>query len=113
MGAASSKGGYPPCDPGPGDDNCIQLYEAGVDSSTNLAMNRNLGEGSTMMASADTTSGANPSTWTNDSNPTAEMTSTAVGGPQVPVGGATTRTSEHPPCPASERANRQSGVERK
>src|SRR3546814_17938640 len=42
MGAASSKGGYPPCDPGPGDDNCIQLYEAGVDSSTNLAMNRNL-----------------------------------------------------------------------
>src|SRR3546814_9517505 len=66
MGAASSKGGYPPCDPGPGDDNCIQLYEAGVDSSTNLAMNRNLGEGSTMLASADTTSGATPSNWTND-----------------------------------------------
>lgn len=21
---------YPPCDPGPGDDNCIQLYERGV-----------------------------------------------------------------------------------
>ena len=23
-------GNYPPCDPGPGDDNCIQLYEPGV-----------------------------------------------------------------------------------
>jgi hypothetical protein len=23
-------GNYPPCDPGPGDDNCIQLYESGV-----------------------------------------------------------------------------------
>lgn len=25
--------GYPPCDPGPGDDNCIQLYERGVETS--------------------------------------------------------------------------------
>src|SRR3546814_17426379 len=69
MGAASSKGGYPPCDPGPGDDNCIQLYEAGGDYSTNMAMNRNLGEGSTMMARADTKSGAHTSTWPKHSHP--------------------------------------------
>ena len=24
---------YPPCDPGPGDDNCIQLYEPGVETA--------------------------------------------------------------------------------
>src|SRR3546814_19754390 len=106
MGAASSKGGYPPCDPGPGDDNCIQLYEAGVDSSTNLAMNRNLGEGSTMMASADTTSGATPSTWTNDSSPTADMTSTAVGRPHVPVAGAPTTNGGHPPLAGPQRSDK-------
>lgn len=51
-------GNYPPCDPGPGDDHCIQLYEPGVrvalaswDQPTGgLAT----GEDATMMASADT-----------------------------------------------------------
>src|SRR3546814_18439581 len=106
MGAASSKGGYPPCDPGPGDDNCIQLYEAGVDSSTNLAMNRNLGEGSTMMASADTTSGATPSTWTNDSSQTADMTSTVVGGPSEPVAGPPTHNSDDGQATRGERGGK-------
>jgi hypothetical protein len=49
---------YPPCDPGPGDDHCIQLYERGVrmalaswDQPTGgLAT----GEDATMMAAADT-----------------------------------------------------------
>lgn len=27
---APTVGEYPPCDPGPGDDRCIQLYERGV-----------------------------------------------------------------------------------
>ena len=34
---------YPPCDPGPGDDRCIQLYEPGVANETNLALNEQLG----------------------------------------------------------------------
>ena len=29
-GPTEERAGYPPCDPGPGDDNCIQLYEKGV-----------------------------------------------------------------------------------
>lgn len=77
-GTPTAKGDYPPCDPGPGDDMCIQLYEAGVSTPTNLAMNRNLGDGSTMMASADTASG-----WTNE----VDASTTAVGGPYEPVTG--------------------------
>jgi len=30
VNTASATGTYPPCRPGPGDDNCIQLYEPGV-----------------------------------------------------------------------------------
>jgi hypothetical protein len=29
-GPVEAQSGYPPCDPGPGDDRCIQLYEPGV-----------------------------------------------------------------------------------
>ena len=29
-GPIEERTSYPPCDPGPGDDNCIQLYEPGV-----------------------------------------------------------------------------------
>lgn len=29
-GPVEQRTGYPPCDPGPGDDSCIQLYERGV-----------------------------------------------------------------------------------
>ena len=82
----TSKGGYPPCDPGPGDDLCIQLYEPGVSTSTNLAMNRNLGDGSTMMANADTTN------WTNEVGATA----TGVGGPYEPVTSSTGAPYEAP-----------------
>jgi hypothetical protein len=34
-GPAEERTGYPPCDPGPGDDSCIQLYERGVTGSGN------------------------------------------------------------------------------
>jgi hypothetical protein len=47
---------YPPCDPGPGDDNCIQLYEPGVEvalASWNQPTG-GLADGSQAMASADT-----------------------------------------------------------
>ena len=32
LGVGGPTEDYPPCDPGPGDDNCIQLYERGVDA---------------------------------------------------------------------------------
>ena len=34
-GPIESQSGYPPCDPGPGDDRCIQLYEPGVTGAGN------------------------------------------------------------------------------
>lgn len=34
-GPVEERAGYPPCDPGPGDDSCIQLYERGVTGSGN------------------------------------------------------------------------------
>ena len=34
-GPVVSQSGYPPCEPGPGDDRCIQLYERGVTGAGN------------------------------------------------------------------------------
>ena len=34
-GPVEAQSGYPPCDPGPGDDRCIQLYERGVTGAGN------------------------------------------------------------------------------
>ncbi len=34
-GPIEERTGYPPCDPGPGDDRCIQLYESGVTGQGN------------------------------------------------------------------------------
>lgn len=34
-GPVEAQSGYPPCDPGPGDDRCIQLYEPGVSGAGN------------------------------------------------------------------------------
>ncbi|MBA3676221.1 MAG: hypothetical protein H0W74_02300 [Sphingosinicella sp.] len=34
-GPIEGRTGYPACDPGPGDDNCIQLYERGVTGQGN------------------------------------------------------------------------------
>lgn len=34
-GPIEERTGYPPCDPGPGDDRCIQLYEPGVTGAGN------------------------------------------------------------------------------
>lgn len=34
-GPVEERTGYPPCDPGPGDDQCIQLYERGVTGTGN------------------------------------------------------------------------------
>jgi len=52
---------YPPCDPGPGDDNCIQLYEPGVEvalASWNQPTG-GLADGGQAMASAETPYEAN------------------------------------------------------
>jgi len=35
IGGPIAETGYPPCDPGPGDDRCIQLYEPGVTGAGN------------------------------------------------------------------------------
>ena len=43
--APEAKGGYPPCSKTV-TDRCIQLYERGVATETNLALNRRLGGGS-------------------------------------------------------------------
>ncbi len=42
--APEAKGGYPPCSKTV-TDRCIQLYERGVATETNLALNRRLGSG--------------------------------------------------------------------
>lgn len=34
-GPVEERTSYPPCDPGPGDDSCIQLYERGVTGAGN------------------------------------------------------------------------------
>ena len=47
--APSSNGGYPPCS-ATVTDRCIQLYERGVATRANLALNEQLGQGSTQMA---------------------------------------------------------------
>jgi len=53
---------YPACRPGPGDDNCIQLYEPGVRVSL--------------------------ASWTQPTGGLADGTQTAMGGPYEPVDGA-------------------------
>ena len=58
---------YPPCRPGPGDDNCIQLYEPGV---------------RTALAS-----------WNRPTGGLAGETQTAMGGPYEPVDEATAETA--------------------
>lgn len=66
---------YPPCAPGPGDDNCIQLYEPGVQVAL-ASWNQPTGglmQPGEAMASADTA---------------AEPAATGVGGPYEPVGEA-------------------------
>ena len=49
VAAAPSNGGYPPCS-ATVTDRCIQLYERGVATPANLALNEQLGQGSTQMA---------------------------------------------------------------
>ncbi len=68
---------YPPCNPGPGDDNCIQLYEPGVRTalaSWNQPTGGLAGSGEAM-ASAETIH---------------EPATAAVGGPYEPVEGSET-----------------------
>jgi hypothetical protein len=69
---------YPPCAPGPGDDNCIQLYEPGVRTAL-AAWTQPTGgliEPGEAMASADAADDA-----------------TGVGGPYEPVAGGTSETA--------------------
>ena len=64
---------YPPCDPGPGDDNCIQLYEPGVrdnlagwtgSSGGALDARSSTGMGGPLEATATTTRTTSPATTT-------------------------------------------------
>ncbi|HYI65032.1 MAG TPA: hypothetical protein VEW71_09120 [Allosphingosinicella sp.] len=63
---------YPPCDPGPGDDNCIQLYEPGV---------------RTALASWNQPSGGlmQPGEAMASAEPALDEATTAVGGPYEPL----------------------------
>jgi hypothetical protein len=87
-----SQGGYPPCS-ATVTDRCIQLYEPGVATPGNLALNEQLGPGRTALAAADVAS-----TPTYDSEPTEPYYTgnayaepafyedgAAVGGPYEPV----------------------------
>jgi hypothetical protein len=71
-------GNYPACRPGPGDDNCIQLYEPGVRTAL-ASWDRPTGgmAGDTRMASA----AADPTLAAE----MGEATETGVGGPYEPV----------------------------
>jgi hypothetical protein len=95
---------YPPCSPGPGDDNCIQLYEPGV--RTALASwtqpTGGLGEPGEAMAAATTTESLNAESLAMASAQldsiradgtalaSAETDAPAVGGPYEPVDEALT-----------------------
>lgn len=80
---------YPPCSGAESDDNCIQLYERGVSTSANLAMNE---RGAMMSADAGMATAGS---------------ATGVGGPYEPVGTRATgnwpeRTmGDYPPCSGS------------
>ena len=52
VAAVGSQGGYPPCS-ATITDRCIQLYEPGVATPQNLALNEQLGQGRTALAAAD------------------------------------------------------------
>ena len=85
---------YPPCDPGPGDDNCIQLYEEGV---RDQLASWNRPTGGLLDAGATTAMGgpfeAADSSATTSSETETHLSSTdhGVGGPLEPVdSGATT-----------------------
>lgn len=69
----ASQGGYPPCS-ATVTDRCIQLYEPGVATPANLALNERLGDGTQLAA-------AYPEAETGY----AEYDNTAVGGPYEPI----------------------------
>jgi hypothetical protein len=71
----SSQGGYPPCS-ATVTDRCIQLYEPGVATPANLALNERLGDG-TQMAEASYPEEAEVAY--------SEYDNQAVGGPYEPV----------------------------
>lgn len=99
--AQTSRGGYPPCDGSASADSCIQLYERGVKTETNLAMNNSLpGGDQTMTASAETAtpSGQVSADATMSSTPASTEPATGVGGPYEPVGAASTSTTDYRPC---------------
>ena len=103
----TSKGGYPPCDGSESADSCIQLYERGVKSETNLAMNNSLpGGDQTMTASAETATptgqlSADATMSTTATTSPAEP-ATGVGGPYEPVEAGTNSKKDYPPCSGAE-----------
>ena len=75
-GPIEARGGYPPCS-ATITDRCIQLYEPGVATPTNLALNERLGDGN-QMAAVEPVAPA-------DDYAYAEYDNTAVGGPYEPI----------------------------
>lgn len=75
----ATQGGYPPCS-ATITDRCIQLYEPGVATPANLALNERLGDGSTQLAEA---SYPEP-----DEVAYVDYDNSAVGGPYEPIDGA-------------------------
>ncbi|QPQ55778.1 hypothetical protein IC614_04090 [Allosphingosinicella flava] len=95
---------YPACSGAESDDRCIQLYERGVRTSANLAMNRDMNGTATAAMDDSMTMPADGS-----------GTYTGQGGPYEPVdasgyaamSGMATPTSRsgYPPCPRSDAAD--------
>ena len=109
-----ARGGYPPCS-ATVTDRCIQLYEPGVATAANLALNERLGDG-TALAAADVEP-AEPYYAEADyaEAPVAdEADYAAVGGPYEPVwspdhaeGNWPARSgSDYPPCSPDPRDDR-------
>lgn len=115
--AVGAEGGYPPCS-ATITDRCIQLYERGVATPENLALNEQLGQGDTQMAAVDETVPDDTAYAETDyAEPAAYSEyddSAAVGGPyeeawspEYAQGNWPARTSgDYPPCapnPADDR----------
>jgi hypothetical protein len=99
---------YPPCDPGPGDDHCIQLYEPGVRAQL-ASWNRptgGLADGSSTSAMGgpyEPVDEAGVETVSADAGTTAavdetEETEVAAHGDMQGVGGPVEAQSGYPPC---------------
>jgi hypothetical protein len=103
-------GNYPPCSPGPGDDNCIQLYEPGVRAQLASWTGATGGLAGSEQAMggpfepADDLASSDPVTSDLDSQTYADVPAMETGtyaetaDPAVGVGGPIESRSDYPPC---------------